>query len=133
MRVFTNESVFPIRWPKYWNFSFSICSSNEYSGLFSFRIDWLDLLAVQGLSRVFSTPQFKSTSSSALSFLYSPNLTSVHTTGKAIALTKNYGFWIFVGKVMSLLINKMSRLIIALLPRSKSLLFIYLFFVCFLI
>ena len=79
LRVFSNESVLHIRWPKYWSCSFSISSSNEYSGLISFRIDWLDLLAVQGLSRVFSfEPQFKSINSSALSFLYGTTLTSVH-------------------------------------------------------
>ena len=76
IRVFSNVSVLHIRWPKYWNFSFSISPSNEYSGLFSFRIDRLDLLAVQGLSRVFS-PQFKSVNSLVLSFLYSPTLTSI--------------------------------------------------------
>ena len=75
IRVFSNESVLPIRWPKYWSFSFSISSSNEYSRLISFRMDWLDLLAVQGYS---PTPQFKSINSLALSFLYSPNLTSIH-------------------------------------------------------
>ena len=78
IRVFSNVSVLHIRWPKYWNFSFSISPSNEYSGLFSFRIDRLDLLAVQGLSRVFS-PQFKSVNSLVLSFLYSPTLTSPAT------------------------------------------------------
>ena len=77
IRVFSNESVLPIRWPKYWSFSFSISPSKEYSGLISFRIDWLDLLAVQGLSQESSpTPQFKSISS-ALRFLYSPTLTSI--------------------------------------------------------
>ena len=78
IRVFSNESVLRIRWPKYWSFSFSISPSIEYSGLISFRIDWLDLLAVQGLSRVFSfEPQFKSINSSVLSFLHSPILTSI--------------------------------------------------------
>ena len=79
IRVFSNESVLPIRWPKYWSFSFSISPSNEYSGLISFRMDWLDLLAVQGTLKGSSlTPQFKSINSSALSFLYSPTLTSIH-------------------------------------------------------
>ena len=78
IRVFSDESVLPIRWPKYWSFSCSISPSNEYLGLISFRMDWLNLLAVQGLSRVFSTPQFKSINSSVLSFLYSLTLTSIH-------------------------------------------------------
>ena len=81
--VFSDESVLHIRWPKYWSFSFSISPSNEYSGLISFRIGWLDLLAVQGNSQESSpTTQFKSFNSSALSFLYSPTLTSIHDYGK---------------------------------------------------
>ena len=76
IRVFSNESVLPIRWPKYW--SFSIIPSNEYSGLTSFRIDWFDFFEVQGLLRVFSTPQFKSINSLAFSLLYGPTLTSIH-------------------------------------------------------
>ena len=75
IRILSNESVLCIRWPKYWSFSFSISPSNEYSRLISFRMDWLDLLAVQGTS---PTPQFKNINSSALSFLYSPNLRSIH-------------------------------------------------------
>ena len=79
IKVFSNESVLHIRWPKYWRFSFSISPSSEYSGLTSFRMDWLDLLAVQGtLKSLLPTPQFKSINSSALSFLYSPTLTSIH-------------------------------------------------------
>ena len=79
VRVFSNGSVLPIRWPKYWSFSFSISPSNEYSGLISFRIDWFDLLAVQGtLKSPSPTPQFKSINSSALSLLHSPTLTSIH-------------------------------------------------------
>ena len=80
IRVFLNESVLSIRWPKYWTFSFSISPANEYSGLISFMIDWLDLLAVQGTDSQESspTPQFKSISSSAFSFFYSPTLTSIH-------------------------------------------------------
>ena len=78
IRVFTNESILPIRWPKYWSFSFNISPSNEYSGLISFRIDWYDLLAVQGTLRSSPTPQFKSISSSVLSPFYSPTLTSIH-------------------------------------------------------
>ena len=78
IRVFSNESLLCIKWPKYWSFSLSISSSNEYSGLISFRMDWLDLLTVQGDSQESSpTPQFKSISSSALSFLYGPTLTSI--------------------------------------------------------
>ena len=78
IRVFSNESVLCIRWPKNWSFSFSISPSSEYSGLISFRMDWLDLLAVQGAQESSPTPQFKSINSSALSFLYSPTLTSIH-------------------------------------------------------
>ena len=78
IRVFSNESVLHIRWPKYWSFSFSITPSNECSGLIFFRMDWLDLLAVQGTLKSSPIPQFKSINSSALSFLYSPTLTSIH-------------------------------------------------------
>ena len=78
IRVFSNESALCIRWPKYWSFSFNISPSNENSGLISFRMDWLDLLAVQGTLESSPTPQFKSINSSALSFLYSPTLTSIH-------------------------------------------------------
>ena len=82
IRVFSTESVLHIRWPKYWRFGFSISPSNEYSGLISFRIDWLNLLAVQGTQESSPTPQFKSINSSALSFLYSPALTSIHDCWK---------------------------------------------------
>ena len=78
IRVFSNESALLIRWPQYWGFSFSISPSNEYSGLIFFRMDWLDLLAVQGTPKNPPTPQFKTINSSALSFLYSPTLTSIH-------------------------------------------------------
>ena len=78
IRVFSNESVLHIRWPKYWSFSFSISPSNEYSGLISFRMGWLDLLAVQGTQESSPTPQFKSVNSLVLSFLCSPTLTSIH-------------------------------------------------------
>ena len=115
IRVFSNESVLPIRWPKYWSFSFSISSSNEYSGLISSRMDWLDLLAVQVSS---PTPQFKSINPSVLSFLYSPTLTSIHDYWKNKALTR----WTFVGRIMVLLLNMLSRLAITFLPRSKCLL-----------
>ena len=99
IRVCSNESTLLIKWPKYWGFSFSISPSNEYSGLISFRMDWLNLLASKGLSKVFSTPQFKNINSSALNFLYSPTLTSIMITGKTIALTRQTS----VRKVMSLL------------------------------
>ena len=78
IRVFSNESVLRIRWPKYWSFSFNISPSNEHLGLISYRMDWLDLLAVQGTLKSSSTPQFKSINSSVLSFLYSPTLTFMH-------------------------------------------------------
>ena len=113
IRVFSNESVLPIRWPKYCSFSFS--PSNEYSGLISFRVDWFDLFAVQGTLKSSPTPQFKSINSSVLSFLYSPTLM---TTGKIIALTRRT----FVDKVIPLLFNVLSRLVITLLLRNKRLL-----------
>ena len=116
IRVFSNESTLHIRWPKYWSFSFSISPSNEYSGLISFRIEWFDLLAVQGtLQESSPTPQFESINPSMLSLLYGP---TCMTTRKTIALTT----WTFVGKVMSLLFNVLFRLVTAFLPRSKSLL-----------
>ena len=120
IRVFSNESVLHIRWPKYWRFSFSISPSNEYSGLLSFRMDWLDLLAVQGTLK--SLLQHHSSKASILqcsAFFINPALTSIlDYWKKTIALTK----WTFVGKVMSLLFNILSRLVIAFLPRSKCLL-----------
>ena len=82
IRVFSNESALCIKWPKYWTLSFSISPSNEHSGLISFRMDWVDLLAVQGIFKSSPTPQFKSINSSALSFLYSPTLTSIHVYWK---------------------------------------------------
>ena len=119
IRVFTNKSALCIRWPKYWSFSFSISSSNEYSGLISFRMDWLDLLAVQGTLRsLFQHYSLKASilQCSAFSIV---QLSHPHmTTGKTIALTR----WIFVGKVTSLLWNMLSRLVITFLPRSKHLL-----------
>ena len=86
IRIFTNESSLCIKWPKYWSFYFRISPSNEYSGLISFRIDWSDLLAVQGLSRIFSVPQFESISSLVLGLIYAPALVSVHD------YWKNYSF-----------------------------------------
>ena len=87
IRVFSKESVLHISWPRYWSFSFTISPSSEYSGLISFRIDWLDPLAVQGTQQSSPTPQLKSINSSVLSLLYGPVLTSVHETGKTTALT----------------------------------------------
>ena len=78
IKVFSNESALHIRWPRYWSFSFNISPSNEYSGLISFRMDWMYLLALKGTLKSFPTPQFKSINSLALSFLYSPTLTSIH-------------------------------------------------------
>ena len=113
-QVFSNKPVLPIRWPKYWRFSFSISPSNEYSGLISFRMSWLDLLAVQGTLK--SLLQRHSSKASILqrSAFFIVQQHPYMTTGKTIALTK----WIFVGKVMSLLFNKLSRLILAFLPRE---------------
>ena len=110
IRVFSNESVLHIRWPKYWSLSFSISPSNEYSGLISFRIDWFDLLAVQGTLK--SLFQHHSSKASILrhSAFFIVQLSHPYmTTGKSIALTR----WIFVGKVMSLLFNMLSRLVVA--------------------
>ena len=92
IRVFSNESVLHIRWPKYWSFSFSISPSNEYTGLISFRMDWLDLLAVQGTLKSSPTPQFKS-NSSALNFLYSPTLTPIHDYWKNHSLDQTDLCW----------------------------------------
>ena len=117
MRVFSSESVLRIRWPNYW--SFSISPSNDYSGLISFRIDWLDLLAVQGILK--SLLQHHSSKASILwcsGFFIVQLLHSYMTTGKTIVLT----IWTFVGKVISLLFNMPSRLVIAFLPRSKRVL-----------
>ena len=119
IRFFSNESVLCIRWPKYWSFSFSISPSNEYSGLISFKIDWFDLRAVQGTLK--SLLQHHSSKASRLqhSAFFMVQLSHPYmTTGKTIALTR----WTFVGKVMSLLFNVLSRLVIAFLPRSKRLL-----------
>ena len=118
IRVFSNESVLHIRWPKYWSFSFSITPFNEYSGLISFRMDWLDLFAVQGTQEFSLTPQFKSINSLFSAFFIVQLSRSYMTTGKTIALTK----WTFVGKVMSLFFDMLSGLVIAFLPRSKCLL-----------
>ena len=119
IRVFTNELALRIRWPKYWSFSFNISPSNEYSRLISFRMDWLDLLAVQGTLKSSPTPQFKEASILQHSAFFMIQLShACMTTGKTIALTR----WIFVGKITSLLFNMLSRLVITFLPRSKHLL-----------
>ena len=119
IRVFSNESVLHFKWPKYWSFSFSISPSNEYTGLISFRMDWLDLLAVQGTLK--SLLQHHSSKASILRCSAFSTVQLSHpymTTGKTIALTR----WNFVGKVMYLLFNMLSRLVITFLPRSKRLL-----------
>ena len=119
IRVFSKESVLCIRWPKYCSFSFSINPSNEYSGLISFRMDWLNLLAVQGTHK--SLLQHHSSKASILqcSAFFIVQLSRPYmTTGKTMALTR----WTFVDKVMSLLLNMLSRLVICFLPRSKRLL-----------
>ena len=118
-RVFSNESALCIRWPKYWSFSFNISPSNEHPGLISFRMDWLDLPAVQGTLK--SLLQHHSSKASIFwcSAFFIVQLSHPYmTTGKTIALTR----WTFVDKVMSLLFNMLSRLVIAFLPRSKHLL-----------
>ena len=119
IRVFFNESALHIRWPNYWSFSFSISPSSEYSGLISFRMEWLYLLAVQGTLK--SLLQYHSSKASILrhSAFFLVQLSCPHmTTGKTIALTR----WTFVGKVLSLILNMLSRLVITFLPRSKRLL-----------
>ena len=118
IRVFSNESVHLIKWPKYWSFSCNISFSNEHPGPISFRMDWLDLLAVQGTLK--SLLQHHSSKASILwhsTFLIVQLSHPYMTTGKTIALTR----WTFAGKVMSLLFNMLSRLVIAFLPRSKNL------------
>ena len=119
IRVFSNESTLRMRWSKYWSFSFSISPSNEYSGLISFRMDWLDLPAVQGTLKSLLQHHNPKPSILRLSAFFIVQLSHPSmTTGKTIALTR----WTFVGKVMSLLFNMLSRLVIAFLPRSKHLL-----------
>ena len=114
--VFSKESVLCIRWPKFWRFSFSISPSNEYSGLISFRMDWLDLLAAQGTLKSLLQHQSSKASIHWRSAFFIVQLSHPYmTTGKTIAWTR----WTFVGKVMSLLFNMLSRLVIAFLPRSK--------------
>ena len=119
MRVFSYESALHVRWPKYWSFSFNISPSNEHPGLISFRMHWLDLLAVQGTLK--SLLQHHSSKASILrcsAFFIVQLAYPYMSTGKAIVLTR----WTFVDKVMSLLLNMLSRLVITFLPRSKRLL-----------
>ena len=119
IRVFSNESTLDMRWPKYWSFSFSISPSNEHPGLISFRMDWSDLLAVQGALK--SLLQHHSSKASIFrhSAFFTVQLSHPYmTTGKIIALTR----WIFVGKIVSLLLNMLIRLVITFLPRSKHIL-----------
>ena len=119
VRVFSNESVLRIRWPKYWSFSFSISPTSEYSGLISFRMDWLDLLAVQGtLKNLLQHHSSKARSLWRSAFFIVQLSHSYMTIGKTIALT----IWTFVGKVMSLLFNMLYKFVIVFLPRSKHLL-----------
>ena len=118
IRDFSNESVLHIRWPKYWNFSFNISPSNEHSGLISFRMDWLDLFAVQGTLKSLQHHSSKASVLQCSAFFIVQLSHPYMTTGKTIALTR----WTFVGKVMSLLFNMLSRLVITFLARNKCLL-----------
>ena len=119
IRVFSNESVLPIRWPKYWSFSFSISPSSEYSGLISFRTDWFDFLAVQGTLKIFLQHHNSKASGIWCSAFFIVQLSHPYvTTGKTIALTTGT----FGSEVMSLLFNMLFRFVIAFLPRSKCLL-----------
>ena len=119
IRVFSNESTLRMRWPKYWSFSFSIIHSKEIPGLISFRMDWLDLLAVQGTLKSLLQHHRSKASILRCSAFFTVQLSHPYmTTGKTIALTR----WTFVGKVISLLLNMLSRLVITFLPRSKRLL-----------
>ena len=119
-RVFSNESVLRIRWPKYWSFCFNISPSNEYSGLISFRIDWFDLLAIQGTLKSLLQHRHSSKASvlQCIAFFMVQLSHPYMTTGKTIAMT----IQTFVGKVIFLLLNMLSRFVIAFLPRSKRLL-----------
>ena len=127
IRVFSNESTLHMRWPKYWSFSFSISPSNEHPGLISFRVDWLDLLAVQGTLK--SLLQHHGSKASVLrcsAFFTVQHSHPYRTTGKTIALTR----WTFGSKVMSLLLNMLSTLVIAFLPRSQCLNFMAAVTIC---
>ena len=119
IRVFSNESVLRIRWPNYWSFNFNISPSNEYSGLISFRMDWLDLLVVAGtLKSLLQHHSLKASILQCLAFFTVQLLHPYMITGKTIALTRQT----FAGKVRSLIFNMLSRLVITFLPRSKHLL-----------
>jgi len=119
IRVFSNKSALHIRWPKYWCFSFNTSPSNEHPGLISFRMDWLDFLAVQGTLKSLLQHHCSKASILLCSAFFIVQLSHPYmTTGKTIALTR----WTFVNKVMSLLFNMLSRLVITFLPRSKCLL-----------
>ena len=119
IRVFSNESTLRMRWPKYWSFSFNISPSNEHSGLISFRMVWLDLLAVQGTVQSLLQHHSSKASILRLSAFFTVHLSHLYvTTGKTIALTR----WTFVGKLMSLFFNMLSSLVITFLPRNKHLL-----------
>ena len=118
IRVFSNESALPIRWPKYWSFSLNISPSNEHPGLISFRMDWVDLLAVQGTLKSLLQHHSSKALSLQRSTFFIVQLSHPHITGKTIALTRQT----FVDKVMSLLFTMLSRLVITFLPRSKRLL-----------
>ena len=119
VRVFSNESLLCIRWPKYWSFSFNISPSKEYSGLISFRMDWFDLLVVQGTLKSLLQQHSSKVSIFQHSAFFTVQLSHPYmTTGKTIVLTR----WTFVGKLMSLLFNMLSRLVVTFLPRRKCLL-----------
>ena len=118
IRVFSNESTLCMRWPKYWSFSFSIIPSKEIPALISFRMDWLDLLAVQGTLKSLLQHRISKASILQHSAFFTVQLSHPYTTGKTIALIRR----IFVGKVTSLLLNMLSRLVVTFLPRSKRLL-----------
>ena len=119
IKVFANESTLRMRWPKYWSFSFSISPSKEHPGLISFRMDWLDLLEVQGTLKCLLQHHSSKASILQCSSFFKVQISHPYmTTGKTIALTR----WTFVGKVMSLLLNVLPRLVISFLPRSKCLL-----------
>ena len=119
IRVFSNKSTLRVRWPKYWSFSFSINPSNEHPGLISFRMDWLDILAVQGTLKSLLQHHSSKASIFQQSGFFTVQLSHPYmTTGKTIDLTR----WTFVGKVMSLLFNMLYRLVITFLPRTKCLL-----------
>ena len=121
IRVFSIESVLHIRWPKYWNFSFNISPSNEYSGLISLRMDWLDSLQSKGLSRVLQHHNSKASILRCSAFFIVQLLHPYMTTGKTIALTRQT----FVGKIMCMLFNMLSGLVITFLPKSNHLLILW--------